>query len=95
MATVPTPKGEFEARLGETFRVIRRSRSVWLRDLAKVLGVSVNTIRWHENGARMMRADLIVKAAEHMGIEPGVLLGETREEITITEEGTHGIEANA
>ncbi len=95
MATVPTPKGDFEARLGETFRFIRRARSVWLRDLAKVLGVSVNTIRWHENGARMMRADLIVKAADHMGVEPGVLLGETTEEITLTEESTNGIQANA
>jgi hypothetical protein len=43
----------------------------------------------------MMRADLIVKAADHMGVEPGVLLGETTEEITLTEESTNGIQANA
>ena len=76
MATVPTPRGDFEAALGERFRAARRARRVWLRDLAKVLDVSVNTIRWHENGARMMRTDLLVRAAEHMGVQPSDLLGE-------------------
>lgn len=75
MATVPTPRGEFEAALGERFKAARRARKVWLRDLAKVLGVSVNTIRWHENGARMLRVDLLVQAANHMGVAPGDLLG--------------------
>ncbi len=85
MATIPVPKGDVEARLGEAFRAVRRSRSVWLRDLAKVLSVSVNTIRWHENGARMMRADVLVRAAEHMGVEPRLLLGDTQPHTILTD----------
>jgi transcriptional regulator with XRE-family HTH domain len=74
MATVPIPRGEFEAALGERFRAARRGRKVRLRDLAAALDVSVNTIRWHENGARMLRSDLLVRAAEHMNIPPSELL---------------------
>jgi transcriptional regulator with XRE-family HTH domain len=73
-ATIPIPRSELEARLGERFRVERKRADVRLRELAETLGVSINTIRWHEYGARMMRADLIVRAAGRMGVEPGVLL---------------------
>lgn len=76
MTTTPIPKGDFERELGERFRAVRRARKVWLRPLADALGVSVNTIRWHESGARMMRADTIVKAAEIIGVEPGDLLAD-------------------
>lgn len=93
MATVPTPKGDLEALLGVAFRNARRSRAVWLRDLAKVLGVSVNTIRWHESGARMMRTDLLVKAAQHLNVEPSVLLGSVSPIPVL--ETAHGREADA
>lgn len=76
MTTTPTPKGELQARLGERFRTVRRARGVWLRDMASVLRCSVNTIRWHENGARMFRADAIVEAAKHLQVPAAVLLGE-------------------
>ncbi|CAB4130394.1 HTH_XRE domain containing protein [uncultured Caudovirales phage] len=60
--------------MGALFRAERRRNRVWLKDMAKALGVSVNTIRWHENGARMMRSDLLVRAAEIMGVDPAILL---------------------
>lgn len=70
----PTAKGQTERLLGERFRSVRRSRKVWLLDLSKALNVSVNTIRWHEAGARMMRSDLIVRAAEVLNVTPDDLL---------------------
>jgi hypothetical protein len=74
MATVPQPKGDLEASLGAKFRAERRANGVWLRDLASALDVSVNTIRWHEAGARMLRADMLVKAAEVIGVNPSALM---------------------
>lgn len=74
MATKPQPKGEVEIALGEQFRTVRRRQRVWLRDLAAKLDCSVNTLRWHEAGARMMRAEMIVKAAEFMGVPPEELI---------------------
>lgn len=68
--TIPSPKGELEVALGAQFRETRRSREIWLRDLSKRLGVSVNTLRWHEAGARMMRVDQLVKAAAIIGVRP-------------------------
>jgi transcriptional regulator with XRE-family HTH domain len=43
-------------------------------NLSRALNCSVNTIRWHEAGARMMRADMIVRAAAVMGVTPDELL---------------------
>jgi len=74
MATKPQPKGEVEMALGEQFRAVRRRQKVWLRDLAAKLECSVNTVRWHEAGARMMRADMIVKSAEFMGVSAEELM---------------------
>lgn len=76
MTTTPIPKGDLQVSLGERFRAVRRSRGVWLRDMANALRCSVNTVRWHENGARMFRADTIVLAAEHLNVPPSILLGE-------------------
>jgi transcriptional regulator with XRE-family HTH domain len=74
MATKPQPKGEVEMALGEQFRAVRRRQKVWLRDLAAKLECSVNTVRWHEAGARMMRADMIIKSAEFMGVSADELM---------------------
>lgn len=76
MTTIPTPKGELQRHLGERFRAVRTQRGVWLRDLAAALRCSINTIRWHENGARMFRADTLVLAAQHMNVSPSLLIGE-------------------
>lgn len=82
MSRVLTPRGDLEQRMGERFKDVRRSRKVWLAPLAEALGVSINTIRWHEAGARPMRSDLIVRAAEVIGVPAGDLLPPTE-----TEEG--------
>lgn len=74
VTTKPLPRGQVEAALGEKFRVVRRQHKVWLKDLAQHLGCSVNTVRWHEAGARMMRADMLVKAADFIGVPPGQLM---------------------
>jgi transcriptional regulator with XRE-family HTH domain len=78
-STKPIPLGALEAGLGARFREKRRAAGVWLVPLAQHLDVSVNTIRWHEAGARMMRADMLVKAAHFMKIEPRELLPEAGE----------------
>lgn len=88
MATIPIAKGELQASIGERFRAVRRSRGVWLRDIATALRCSVNTIRWHETGARMLRADAIVEAAALLGVPASVLLGETD---LIIEEGNENV----
>ncbi len=74
MSTKPQARGDIEAALGEKFRTVRRRQRVWLKDLAKSLNCSVNTIRWHEAGARMMRADMMVRAAEVIGVMPEELM---------------------
>lgn len=74
MTTIPQSKGDLQTALGAQFRETRRAKHVWLRDLSKQLGVSVNTVRWHEAGARMMRADLIVRAAEIIGVRASDLV---------------------
>ena len=77
MSNSLTASSELEARIGENFRLVRRSRKVWLTTLAEALGVSVNTIRWHEAGVRSMRSDLIVRAAEVIGVPAAELLQST------------------
>jgi transcriptional regulator with XRE-family HTH domain len=64
------------AKLGARFQAARNryGSKVTLTELSKKLGVSVNTLRWHEAGARMLRADQIHEAAGIMGIPPGELL---------------------
>lgn len=72
----PQAKGEVERALGERFKAVRRRQKCWLAELSKALDCSVNTIRWHEAGARMMRADMIVRAAAAMGVQPDELVFE-------------------
>lgn len=74
MATKPTATSPENAALGARFKEVRRRQKVWLRPLAEALGCSINTIRWHEAGDRMMRLDEVVKAAGVMGVEPAELL---------------------
>jgi transcriptional regulator with XRE-family HTH domain len=66
--TIPEPAGELEASIGARFRKVRKGRKVSLRTLADRLQVSINTVRWHEAGARMMRVDDVAKAAEIIGV---------------------------
>lgn len=72
--TIPKPKGDLEARLGARFRAVRTSHGLRLMDLVERLGAHINTIRWHEAGARMMRVDDLVRAAEAIGVSPADLI---------------------
>ena len=72
--TVPVASSPENAALGARFKAVRRQHKVWLKPLAEALGCSLNTIRWHEAGARMMRLDDIVKAAGVMGVDPAELV---------------------
>ena len=73
MSTKPIPAGEVEVALGRRFREVRKRQKVRLMDLADALSCSVNTIRWHEAGARMLRTDDLVRCARVMGVEPSEL----------------------
>lgn len=74
MNTRPEPKGEIELELGRRFRREREEASITLADMAAKLRVSINTVRWHEAGARCLRADDVVRAAGFMGCEPSHLV---------------------
>lgn len=91
-SATPVPRGDMEVSIGARFRKNREDQGVSLVPLAKHLGCSVNTVRWHEAGARMMRADLIVRAANFMGISPQELLppDEPGADTTNKKEAAHG-----
>ena len=72
--TTPVPLGPREAALGQRFVDIRRAHKVWLRPLAKQLGISVNTLRWHVAGARLLRLDVLDKAATIIGVPLAILV---------------------
>ena len=78
--TVPIPRGEMEVALGVTFRKARRAEKMSLRVLAERMKISVNTIRWHEAGARPMRADMLSRAADILGVATAALVTTEAEE---------------
>lgn len=73
MTTRPVPAGEVEVALGRRFREVRKRQNVRLVDVATSLGCSINTVRWHEAGARMLRTDDLVRCAVIMGVDPAEL----------------------
>lgn len=75
----PVALNEFTAALGARFRAIREGKKIFLRDMARRMGVCINTIRWHEAGARMMRADDLVEAARVLQVEPCALIAQEQE----------------
>lgn len=79
MSTRPTAIGEREAAIGALMRAARKRQRVGLRPLAEHLQCSINTIRWHEAGARMMRADMLSRAADFIGVPPAELIGGNQE----------------
>lgn len=74
--SVPKPKGKVEAAHGAAFRQARNAASKTLLETAEALGVSVNTIRWHEAGASIMPPDKLLAAGVLFGADP-VALGAT------------------
>lgn len=70
----PDPKSPLHFALGQQFQKVRRECQVWQPDLAKAIGCSINTIRWHEMGIRMLRTDMLYKAARAMNVDPSTLM---------------------
>lgn len=85
MSTKPIPAGDVEQALGQRFREVRKRQKVRLVDLASGLQCSINTIRWMEAGARMLRTDDLVRAARIMGVDPAELTS-----ITVNDNGGGG-----
>lgn len=65
--STPEPKGEGQVAVGQLFRAMRKKKKVGLSKMASELGVSINTLRWHENGSRPMRVDMLIEAARVLG----------------------------
>ena len=87
MATKPTGGTDTQIKLGKLFRSAREAAKVSLRDACSALGMSINTIRWHEAGSRCIRADDLVAAARLFGCSPGYLLdGQVIAEENVTED---------
>jgi transcriptional regulator with XRE-family HTH domain len=63
-----TARGFREAMIGAAFRAAREKQKIPLRTLAPAIGVSINTIRWHEAGARLLRTETVDKAAQFMNV---------------------------
>lgn len=80
MSTKPIAAGPVEQALGDRFREVRKRQKIRLLDLSEGLGCSVNTIRWHEAGARMLRTDDLVRCADIMGIDVSMLTNTTGKE---------------
>lgn len=78
--TKPVPKGELEAELGRRFRLARERAEVRLTDVASHLGCSINTVRWHEAGTRLLRVDDVVRFARLIGCDPSDLVKEPIED---------------
>ena len=79
-STVPVAASDDLAALGARFKEVRRAHKVYLRPLAQAMDCSVNYIRWHEAGARMMRVDQLVAAARVIGVDPAELLPAPQQE---------------
>ena len=68
MSAKPVPIGEREAAIGAAFRAARKRRGFTLLQLSAALGCSINSVRWHEAGARLLRTGDLIRAAEAMGV---------------------------
>jgi transcriptional regulator with XRE-family HTH domain len=67
MATKPTRGTDEQVALGAMFRRAREGAGISLRGISKDMGMSINTIRWHEAGHRSLRADDLMVAAKIIG----------------------------
>lgn len=73
MPAKPTPGTNDQIALGVAFRRARTAAGVTQEQIKVALGVSINTIRWHEAGARCLRADQLVEAARVFKCAPADL----------------------
>ena len=61
-------------QLGKAFRYYREAANLTLRDMAERMGMSINTIRYHEAGMRLLRLPDIWRAAHVLGVTADRLL---------------------
>ena len=62
------------ACLGRSFRFYREAAGLTLRDMAEKMAMSINPIRYHEAGVRLLRIPDIWRAATVLGVTPDRLL---------------------
>lgn len=72
--TTPKAKSDVARALGARLRIEREAQGLNLHDLAQGAGVSINTIRWHEAGSRMLRADDLVSIAVLLNMDAQALM---------------------
>lgn len=68
------PQDELCRRLGARFRQYREAAGLGLRPFATKVGLTYPTIRRHEAGNMMLRANVLIECAAVLGVEPGDLL---------------------
>lgn len=66
--------GPDEARLGILFRRARKASGKTIAQTAKALACSINPIRWHESGTRMLRLDDVARAAALFGCDIAMIV---------------------
>lgn len=74
MATEPKRVNEGNVALGWSMRRYREAYGMTQPQLAAALGRSINTLRKHEAGERMLRVDDLVRAAEVLGCQREYLI---------------------
>jgi len=62
------------AKLGRAFRFYREAANLTLRDMADKMSMSINPIRHHEAGIRLLRIPDIWRAAAVLGVTADRLL---------------------
>lgn len=73
-ATKPVSKGPHAAAIGARLRVEREAHPISLEDFAQAVGMSINKVRWHEAGSRLLRADELAVCARILKLEPLVMM---------------------
>lgn len=68
------PSSSMNAALGRRLRSLREGAGMSLRQFASSVGVCVNTVRRHEAGNMMLRADDLISAADALRVRPAALL---------------------
>lgn len=62
------------AKMGRAFRYYREAAGLTLRDMASKMSMSINPIRHHEAGIRLLRIPDLWRAASVLGVSPDRLL---------------------
>lgn len=65
------------AQMGRAFRYYREAAGITLREMAERMSMSINPIRHHEAGIRLLRVPDIWRAAAILGVSPDRLLDTT------------------